>query len=76
MTDAAALISLSLAFAGFWCWIDRRQPLLGLILTLASLALQMGVQGPVKALFTWLALVGLAGGLAVVLTGLRDTRAQ
>ena len=74
MTAALVLVSMFVATAAAWMLSHNRRSVSAYALVLFSLALLLASQTVVKAAFTWLALLGLAGFIVTIARGLLSGR--
>ena len=70
MTGALVLVSLFVATAGAWLLAGNRRSVAAYVLVFLSLVVLLVTQNVVKAAFTWLALLGLAGFMVAIAQGL------
>ena len=70
MTVLLILVSLLLASAGAWLLTAKRRSIWAWLLVVVSLFPLLAGQSAVKAVFTWLALLGIAGFLVTASKGL------
>ena len=74
MTATLVLVSLLFAAAGAWLLANNRRSVTAYGVILLSLVVLLVSQTLVKAAFTWLALLGLAGLVVTVARGLLSSQ--